>query len=120
MFCSCDAQKFLIVPVLDQKQILACGRVSGLETPANTFVTKKRNFPFLEAAQILVFSITQTVVQMAANRSLLTLFLRRPFLSLLFVISRFLIGISRALPGGAPDPYPSFAPDRRVGRSRAV
>ena len=55
MFCSCDAQKFLIVPVLDQKQILACGRVSGLETPANTFVTKKRNFPFLEAAQILVF-----------------------------------------------------------------
>ena len=51
MFCSCDAQKFLIVPVLDQKQILACGRVSGLETPANTFVTKKRNFPFLEAAK---------------------------------------------------------------------
>ena len=55
MVCSCDAQKFLIVPVLDQKQILACGRVSGLETPTNTFVTKKRNFPFLEAAQILVF-----------------------------------------------------------------
>ena len=79
MFCSCDAQKFLIVPVLDQKQILACGRVSGLETPANTFVTKKRNFPFLEAAQILVFfPITQTVVQMAANRALLTLFLEGP------------------------------------------
>ena len=56
MFCSCDAQEFLIAPVLDQKQILACGRVSGLETPANTFVTKKRNFPFVKASQILVFS----------------------------------------------------------------